>query len=132
MTLTADTRIQNEETFVCTRCGESKPASAYYTYNGRRMNHCKACEIARSAQSHRDGGVQIHSSRTFGAEIEFYAPVDAYLIADKLTAAGINTHYEGYNHTTRSHWKIVTDGSLNDRPAGCSYAWELVSPAKTA
>jgi hypothetical protein len=128
MTLTADTMIQTEATFVCTRCGAAKPASAYYSYNGRRMNHCKACEIARSAASHRDAGVQIHATRTFGVEVECYSPVDTYTVADKLNAAGINTHVEGYNHTTRAHWKIVSDGSLNERPAGCAYPMELVSP----
>lgn len=61
---------------------------------------------------------------TFGIEIEFRRPysggvMDPQTIADALTAAGVNTVVEGYNHRTRRHWKLIHDAS-SDR--------ELVSP----
>ena len=61
------------------------------------------------------------ASRTFGIEIEFKSNRSAVEIADALTAAGIATHYEGYNHITRATWKIVSDASVRG-------GWELVSP----
>lgn len=61
-------------------------------------------------------------TRTFGVEIEACGIVPQTL-AHELTAAGIECHVEGYNHTTRPHWKVVSDGSLQgDSP------FELVSP----
>lgn len=61
------------------------------------------------------------SNRTFGVEIEFCTNKTATTIARALVAAGIECAAENYNHNTRSHWKIVTDGSVS-----CGY--ELVSP----
>lgn len=61
-------------------------------------------------------------TRSFGIEIEAHG-VDPRTLATELTAAGVACHAEGYNHTTRDHWKVVSDGSLRgDRP------FELVSP----
>lgn len=59
----------------------------------------------------------------FGIEIEFYglgnSPSD---VAASLQRAGMeNVRGERYNHTTKRHWKVVTDRSVYD---GC----ELVSP----
>lgn len=62
-------------------------------------------------------------TRKFGIEIEAYG-VDMYVVASALTAAGIPTVVEGYNHVTRSHWKVVSDASLRGLPN----AFELVSP----
>jgi hypothetical protein len=64
------------------------------------------------------------TNRTFGVEIEFCTGKSSMAIARALTAAGIECVAEGYNHTTRSHWKIVTDGSV-------SRGYELVSPILT-
>lgn len=61
------------------------------------------------------------AGRTFGIEIEFKSSRGAYEIAAALTDAGVFTQAEGYNHTTRGYWKIVSDASV---PGG----WELVSP----
>jgi hypothetical protein len=44
-------------------------------------------------------------------------------LRDALVTAGIRCEIEGYNHMTKRHWKIVTDGSLN----GVN-TFELVSP----
>jgi hypothetical protein len=66
--------------------------------------------------------------RKFGVEIEF---IGAYPndVARAITAAGIPCAVEGYNHATRNHWKVVSDGSVqvnsNMEPGMCG---ELVSP----
>ncbi len=58
------------------------------------------------------------TNRRFGVEIEFRSTaIDS--LAHALTAAGVETFVEHYNHTTRPHWKIVSDAS-------CGY--EIVSP----
>ena len=60
------------------------------------------------------------SNRKFGVEIEFKG-LDRTDAERSLRNAGINVQIEGYNHDTCSHWKIVSDGSVNG-------GWELVSP----
>lgn len=61
-------------------------------------------------------------TRSFGVEIEACGIAPATLAAE-LSAAGVACRAEGYNHTTRNHWKVVSDGSVHgDRP------FELVSP----
>jgi hypothetical protein len=62
-------------------------------------------------------------NRRFGVEIEM-AELGRYetrsqLAADLTLQTGIDVVSESYNHTCRTHWKIITDGS-------CGY--ELVSP----
>ena len=67
------------------------------------------------------------NDHTFGIEIECYLPdaTSATACAAAVTARlGSPCVAEGYNHTTRSHWKIVTDGSLGDYTRGI----EIVSP----
>lgn len=68
-------------------------------------------------------------SQTFGIEIECYLPAGMThaVIARKLTEAGVETAAEGYNHNLRTHWKVVTDGSLGDYTRGA----EIVSPVLT-
>lgn len=61
-------------------------------------------------------------NRRFGIEIEAYN-CDKHYLARELSEAGINVSVEGYNHDTRNHWKIVTDGSLTG-----NNTFELVSP----
>lgn len=61
-------------------------------------------------------------TRRFGVEFEAYN-VDKQHLATKLFEAGILVTIEGYNHETRRHWKIVSDGSLTG-----SNTFELVSP----
>lgn len=60
--------------------------------------------------------------RSFGIEIEFIG-ASRYTVAEAINRAGVDCQVEGYNHTTRSHWKIVTDASLEGSETG-----ELVSP----
>lgn len=73
--------------------------------------------------------VKMDTQRTYGVEIEFRG--DLYRTVDALRAEGIAVEYEGYNHTTRSHWKIVTDCSVSatrvPEPDN-SRGLELVSP----
>lgn len=61
-------------------------------------------------------------TRKFGIEIEAYNCTREKL-ASELRAAGIDAAVEGYNHTTRNHWKLVTDASLTG-----NNTFELVSP----
>ncbi|MCF0235620.1 MAG: amidoligase family protein [Bacteroidaceae bacterium] len=60
--------------------------------------------------------------RNFGVEIEAYG-CSRTRLAQELRAAGIETQVEGYNHSTRRHWKVVTDSSLDGEQT-----FELVSP----
>jgi hypothetical protein len=64
----------------------------------------------------------------FGVEIEFYIPArfNMQAVATRLTQAGVQAVAELYNHATRGHWKLVTDGSLGMLPG--FNAMELVSP----
>ncbi len=61
-------------------------------------------------------------TRRFGVEFEAYN-VDKYTLKNALKNAGINCEMERYNHTTRAHWKIVSDASLSGNDT-----FELVSP----
>ena len=79
----------------------------------------------------REGGLNIHPATTaldytfnrkFGIEIEAYN-CSRERLARELREAGIEVVVEGYNHTTRPHWKLVTDSSLNGNDT-----FELVSP----
>jgi hypothetical protein len=64
------------------------------------------------------------TNRKFGVEIEVVsADVSRMEIARLINAAGVACQAEGYNHTRRSHWKVVTDSSLNG-----SRGFEVVSP----
>ena len=60
--------------------------------------------------------------RRFGVEFEAYN-VNMHTLCDALLEAGIHCRIEGYNHTTRRHWKIVSDSSLTG-----NQTFELVSP----
>ena len=69
----------------------------------------------------REGGVLLNRAATtlmdytfthkFGIEIEAYN-CNMERLARELREAGIHVAVEGYNHTTRDHWKLVTDSSL--------------------
>lgn len=58
----------------------------------------------------------------FGIEIEAYN-CDMRRLPRELQDAGIVVAVEGYNHTTRENWKLVTDGSLQG-----NNTFELLSP----
>lgn len=60
------------------------------------------------------------TSRTFGIEIELTG-LTPQRAAHILNLVGLSAAAEGYNHTTRSHWKVVLDASVS---RGC----EVVSP----
>ncbi len=61
-------------------------------------------------------------TRRFGVEIEAYNVTRSALVS-ALREAGIDVVAEGYNHTTRNHWKVVSDGSLSGTDT-----FEIVSP----
>lgn len=56
------------------------------------------------------------TDRTFGIEIELFLPrgwTNSRLAAEVARVAGVAVCDEYYNHSTREHWKVVTDGSLS-------------------
>lgn len=61
-------------------------------------------------------------TRTFGVEIEAHGVSREALVAE-LRAQGLQAESEGYNHTTRNYWKIVSDSSITG-----AQGFELVSP----
>lgn len=63
--------------------------------------------------------------RKFGVEFEAYN-VSKEVLTNALQQAGIECRIESYNHTTKSHWKIVHDASISGMNA-----FELVSPILT-
>ncbi|MFL5063492.1 MAG: amidoligase family protein [Xanthobacteraceae bacterium] len=65
------------------------------------------------------------SNRSFGIELEVMLPrgLSRGEMARRITAAGVECREEGYNHVARSHWKIVTDASLEGGNGA-----EIVSP----
>lgn len=65
-------------------------------------------------------GFAFSFDRSFGIEIEAFGP-SINEVVSAIRAKGIECHAEGYNHTTRAHWKVVTDASV---PGG----FEVVSP----
>lgn len=64
-------------------------------------------------------------SQTFGIEIECVLPAGRNHadLASAIRAAGVECHAEFYNHTTRGHWKIVSDASVTG-----GFGAEIVSP----
>lgn len=63
---------------------------------------------------------EFNNERTYGIEIEFLqGAVSRETIAEELRNAGVIAYSEGYNHSTKSHWKMITDASCGN---------ELVSP----
>jgi hypothetical protein len=66
-------------------------------------------------------------NRTFGVEVEFFG-ITATVAHRALTAAGLLSAVEGYNHQTRPHWKFVTDASVTSTGTGVGSGLEMVSP----
>lgn len=66
----------------------------------------------------REGGFVF--SRSFGIELEIVHRNQRQL-RDAIRSRGIPCEIEGYNHSTRRYWKIVSDASVNG-------GYELVSP----
>jgi len=69
--------------------------------------------------------VEQQASDTFGVELECYMPrgTTRSQLAQLIRDAGVLCQEEHYNHSTRTHWKVTTDGSL-----GYDYGVEIVSP----
>jgi hypothetical protein len=72
------------------------------------------------------------SNRTFGVEIECFLPdgMNHAACAAAISARGIDCRQEGYNHLSRTWWKVITDGSLRDNNGSVDYVHgaEVVSP----
>lgn len=61
-------------------------------------------------------------SRSFGIELEVYGASRSSIVSC-MRAEGIDVQSEDYNHTTRGHWKIVSDSSIQGENGS-----EVVSP----
>lgn len=59
-----------------------------------------------------------NTHRTFGVEIEF-TTASREDVARLMNEKGVRAYVEGYNHSTKNYWKLITDSS-------CGF--ELVSP----
>ena len=59
-------------------------------------------------------------NRSFGIELEI-AGISTQHVLAALQAVGVTVRQEGYNHTTRTHWKLVSDSSVQG-------GFEVVSP----
>lgn len=68
--------------------------------------------------------VSSNFDRKFGVEIECFGTSRNNALR-AIRNKGVNIQYEGYNHDTRAHWKIVTDGSVS---ASRGESMEIVSP----
>lgn len=70
----------------------------------------------------------------FGVEIEFTGATTQTVANEMQTilqGTGIQVCREGYNHVTRSHWKVTTDATVTENRNyrdGSGYGGELVSP----
>lgn len=86
-----------------------------------------AARYAYLAGVRAEGQTITNTDRQFGVEIEFYN-VRPSVVIEALAEVGIDCSYEGYNHHTRPHWKIVRDGSVTSRNTGEGSGLEMVSP----
>lgn len=70
-----------------------------------------------------------NNQRTFGIEIELVGR--KYDIINAARDLGVDIRAEGYNHSTRRHWKIVSDSSIELTPSQRAEGlrpMEIVSP----
>ena len=58
---------------------------------------------------------QFNNNRGFGVEIEFLRPMNVSK-QDICDALPFDAQEEGYNHDTREHWKLTSDGSVYSNP----------------
>lgn len=64
--------------------------------------------------------MKFDETRTYGVEIEVLTQgVTQRSIAAAIREKGIESYEEGYNHTTKNYWKVITDSSAG---------YEIVSP----
>ncbi|MET3035827.1 amidoligase family protein [Chryseobacterium sp. NRRL B-14859] len=95
--------------------------------NGNRgfsYNIWKKWNERRSANPQTSAPVNFEFTftRKFGVEIEFFGAQDTAL-NQNFRASGLEVRNESYNHSTRPHWKFVSDGSIRGNNAK-----EMVSP----
>lgn len=64
----------------------------------------------------------------FGVEVEFFG-VNKWDVVRALIEKGLEADFESYNHITRPHWKVTTDGSVTCTGVEGDYTGlEIVSP----
>ena len=116
-------RIRQNEALALRTQGYSFPAiAALLGYSAPQSARNAVLAAARragiTAPTAPTATVTDSTDRKFGIEIEFTG-LSAQGALTAVRAAGLTCEIEGYNHNTRSHWKIVSDST-------CGY--ELVSP----
>jgi hypothetical protein len=123
------------------RASRTASQDNWITERARRMASAERRERIGSSVEMTDGPVdaviseltEAPAERTFGVEMEFFGTTPERVV-EEFTARGLACHFEGYNHVTRSHWKIVTDVSVNAAGTsatsrnGRGSGLELVSP----
>ena len=93
---------------------------------------CVATERPATTRTVRVAGSDEALTTRFGVEIEFLSPVEKDVIAQAVSEAGVPCRDEGYNHTLRTWWKIVHDGSVEGAIDGATAkGLEIVSPPLT-
>jgi hypothetical protein len=91
--------------------------------NPMSWNHNSIEWVRRNMQRRQQGGAPVVASDTnllsrtwgYGVEIECYIQGTQNTLERKLTEAGLNSAFEGYNHNTSNYWKITTDASLETK-----------------
>lgn len=130
----ADLLASSTATQTCSRCGTTLVLNEDNFFHRRRANgtiwvdtRCQPCrrEVDRENRRLRAAGMPVRprrstvAARKFGVEIEYIG--DSYSVAREMNARGVTCNVEGYSHSVRRSWKIVTDASV-------SGGYELVSP----
>jgi len=74
--------------------------------------------------------MSLDATDTFAVEIEAILPrgTSRYQLAQMIQAEGVMCQEESLNHTARTFWKLVTDGSLLTRGMGYDRVVEAVAP----
>lgn len=105
-------------------CGQVLPLDRFYTSRGRTVKVCKDCYrdiYSRPRSARRADGAA--NNRAFGIELELTGPSYS-VIANALTAAGINVNYIGRYRASNGNtaWELKRDCSVRGE------GLELVSP----
>lgn len=92
----------------------------------RQLGQTSAMTSSQEIRTSAAVQIDMPEDLTFGLEIEAILPpgVRRETLAAQLTSAGVRCTSELYNHTLRTTWKVLTDGSLGNYNEG----FELVSP----
>lgn len=113
------------------KCGCGQAVKGFFAqghnarYRGQLINELK---MGWSEAAIREIGEHSWTfDRTFGVEIEFFG-ISKDAAREALLEMGISVKWHGYTHQTTDWWKIVRDGSVNNKGTEDGSGLELVSP----